>query len=250
MRAARHAGGVSHVSWGRDRASPVWAKRIVSGGGTIGKGRRSRGQNRERVRGPQPEPNRDVVRPDDAASAVPGAAFVGHASRGIYHWVGAPEWSEIPPLERVWFTSEREAQDAGYGPAAPWQPIDELEMLGEIGRGATSIVYHARDRALGRDVAVKVVQTPFGTDPETAARFALEARLLAALRHPNIVSAFAVKALQGGGFALVMEYVRGATLREVIEREGPLPIDRVEQILRDIAAALAAAHGRGSCTAT
>jgi serine/threonine protein kinase len=159
---------------------------------------------------------------------VPGAAFVASAHGDVYYWVGAPGWTEIPPLDRVWFATEHSAQEAGYKRAtSAWEPLDELEILEELGRGATSVVYRGRDRMLGREVAVKVVQSPFGADPETEARFAQEARLLAALRHPNIVSAFAVKPLVGGGFALVMEYVRGRTLRDVVDEQGPLPAERV-----------------------
>jgi alpha-tubulin suppressor-like RCC1 family protein/tRNA A-37 threonylcarbamoyl transferase component Bud32 len=177
---------------------------------------------------------------------VPGAAFVGSSHGDVYYWVGAPGWTEIPPFDRIWFATEHSAQEAGYRRAtSAWEPLGELEIVREVGRGATSIVYHGRDRALGRDVAVKVVRAPFGSDTETEARFAQEARLLAALRHPNIVSAFAVKPLGAGGFALVMEYVRGQTLRAVLEEQGPLPPERVEQILRDVASALEAAHQHG-----
>ena len=159
--------------------------------------------------------------------------------------MGSPRWQHIPPLERVWFASEASAQEAGYRRAASaWEPLDDFEIVGELGRGGTSVVYHGWDRGLGREVAIKVMQAHFGADPETALRFALEARLLASLRHPNIVSAFAVKQLPTG-IALVMEYVRGRTLREVIQQEGRLAPERVERILRHIASALGAAHQHG-----
>jgi alpha-tubulin suppressor-like RCC1 family protein len=180
------------------------------------------------------------------ARLAPGAAFVAASGGEVYYWVGSRGWQEIPPLERVWFPNEAAAQEAGYRRAASaWEPLDEFEIIGELGRGGTSVVYHAWDRGLGREVAIKVIQPHFGSDPETALRFALEVRLLASLRHPNVVSAFAVKQLHGGGVALVMEYVRGRTLRDVIKQQGPLPPERTERILRDVASALAAAHQHG-----
>jgi alpha-tubulin suppressor-like RCC1 family protein len=181
----------------------------------------------------------------DGAAIPAGAAFVASSRGEFYHWTGSRAWRDIPPLDRVWFPSEEAARRAGYEPAeSSFERLEEFEILGELGRGGTSIVYHARDRALGREVAIKVIQASFEDEPETVARFAQEARLLAGLRHPGIVSAFSVKQLYGGGLALVMEHVRGRTLREVL-RDGPLPIDRVDRILRDVGEALAAAHEHG-----
>ncbi len=182
----------------------------------------------------------------DSQSIPAGAAFVASASGSVYYWVGSSSWHRIPPLERVWFPTEEAAREAGYRPSnALFERLDEFEMLGELGRGGTSIVYHARDRALGREVAIKVIQACLREDQESLARFAQEARLLAGLRHPNIVSAFSVKQLRGGGLALVMEYVDGPTLRDVIRESAPLPADRAEWIITDVAEALSAAHQSG-----
>jgi serine/threonine protein kinase/alpha-tubulin suppressor-like RCC1 family protein len=184
--------------------------------------------------------------PFDGESIPSGAAFVASSGGTEYFWVGSADWFDIPPLERVWFPTEQAAREAGYQPSSrTFEKLDEFEMLGEIGRGGTSIVYHARDSALGREVAIKVVQACFRNDPENLARFAQEARLLAGLRHPNIVSAFSVKQLRGGGLALVMEYIRGPTLREVLRADGAVPVERAEQILREVGGALSAAHARG-----
>jgi alpha-tubulin suppressor-like RCC1 family protein len=192
-----------------------------------------------------PPPAGDGPLAADGAAIPAGAAFVASSRGEFYHWTGSRAWRDIPPLDRVWFPSEETARRAGYEPAeSSFERLEDFEILGELGRGGTSIVYHARDRALGREVAIKVIQASFEDEPETVARFAQEARLLAGLRHPGIVSAFSVKQLYGGGLALVMEHVRGRTLREVL-RDGPLPIDRVDRILRDVGEALAAAHEHG-----
>ncbi|MDF1506026.1 protein kinase, partial [Roseisolibacter sp. H3M3-2] len=121
---------------------------------------------------------------------------------------------------------------------------NEYELRGELGRGGTAIVYRARDRALRREVAIKVVSRRAGQD-DAVARLAREARTVAQLQHPNIVSVYAVRRLRSGGLALVMQYVPGTTLKDLVQTEGPLPADRAERIMRDVAQALAYAHARG-----
>jgi alpha-tubulin suppressor-like RCC1 family protein len=123
---------------------------------------------------------------------------------------------------------------------------DDYELLGELGRGGSAVVYRARDRALGRDVAVKVVHPrPTSPDDDPVARLGREARTVAQLQHPNIVAVYAVRRLRGGGLALVMQCVPGATLKTHVQRHGPLAPDACERLLRDVGAALAYAHARG-----
>jgi tRNA A-37 threonylcarbamoyl transferase component Bud32 len=121
---------------------------------------------------------------------------------------------------------------------------NEYELRGELGRGGTAIVYRARDRALHREVAIKVVSRRAGQD-DAVARLAREARTVAQLHHPNIVSVYAVRRLRSGGLALVMQYVPGTTLKDLVQAEGPLAPDRAERIMRDVAQALSYAHARG-----
>ena len=116
-------------------------------------------------------------------------------------------------------------------------------ILGELGRGGTSVVYRARDRELGRDVAIKVVRSTHVDDTEVVARLAREARLVAALRHPNIVPLLSVRHLSDG-LALIMQHVPGRTLKRAIREQGPLPVPTVEHVLREIGAALNYAHKR------
>lgn len=130
-------------------------------------------------------------------------------------------------------------------PAELAELADEYEIVEELGRGGNAIVYHARDRALGRDVAIKVVHPrPTSPDDDPVARLAREARTVAQLDHPGIVSVYAVRRLRAGGLTLVMQLVPGATLKTTIQRSGPLDSVRTEEILRDVADALAYAHAR------
>src|SRR5690606_10298327 len=115
----------------------------------------------------------------------------------------------------------------------------------ELGRGGTSSVYRARDILLGRQVAIKVLHPTASADEESLARFTREARLVANLKHPRVVSIYGVKKLTDGGLALIMEYIPGRTLRDLVREEGPLPLDRAMEILRDVGEALIAAHSQG-----
>jgi TonB family protein len=119
----------------------------------------------------------------------------------------------------------------------------EYEIVGELGRGGSAIVYHARDRELGRDVAIKVVRSNQADDSEAVTRLEREAKLVAQLRHPNIVPLLSIRHL-ADGLALIMQHVPGRTLKRAIREDGPLPIAMVEHVVREIASALTYAHGR------
>jgi serine/threonine protein kinase/alpha-tubulin suppressor-like RCC1 family protein len=123
---------------------------------------------------------------------------------------------------------------------------EEYELLGELGRGGSAVVYHARDRALGRDVAIKVVRPRFAaTTDESLERLAREARTVARLDHPRIVTVHAVRRLRDGGLALVMQLVPGRTLKDAVIADGPFDPARAEAIIHDVAEALAFAHAHG-----
>ncbi len=123
---------------------------------------------------------------------------------------------------------------------------DEYTLLGELGRGGSAIVYKARDHVLNRDVAIKVVRPKFAASAEEAiARLTREARTVARLQHPGIVTVHAVKRLRDGGLALVMQMVPGRTLKQAIQEDGPFDPARAEMVLRDVASALAFAHSKG-----
>ncbi|MGH7474874.1 MAG: TonB family protein [Longimicrobiales bacterium] len=121
----------------------------------------------------------------------------------------------------------------------------EYEILSELGRGGVSVVFLARDRELGRQVAIKVVRDGSSADEDTRARFEREARLLARLQHPNIVLVYSAKRLPDGGLALIMSHTPGRTLRELLRERGALPLVLVESILRDLASGLNYLHGQG-----
>src|SRR5690242_6844954 len=104
-------------------------------------------------------------------------------------------------------------------------------------------VYRARDTKLGREVAVKILPESVSADPERLARFEREARSLASLNHPNIVTVYTVEEA-GGVRLLAMELVEGQTL-DLLIPSGGLPLPRFFEIAVPLADALSAAHERG-----
>ena len=105
------------------------------------------------------------------------------------------------------------------------------------------MVYRARDAKLGRDVAIKTLPEDVAADPERLARFEREARMLAALNHPNIATVYGFEQADAAHL-LAMEVVEGATLADRIER-GPIPLEQALPLFIQIAEGLEAAHAKG-----
>ncbi|HEU4938804.1 MAG TPA: serine/threonine-protein kinase, partial [Vicinamibacterales bacterium] len=124
-------------------------------------------------------------------------------------------------------------------PLTPGSRFGPYAIEAPLGAGGMGEVYRARDTALNREVAIKIVPDLFAADPERMARFSREAQTLAALNHPNIAHVYG---LEGSG--LVMELVDGEDLAERLTR-GPLPLDDALPIATQIVEALGAAHDRG-----
>ncbi|MGW5513700.1 Stk1 family PASTA domain-containing Ser/Thr kinase [Nocardia africana] len=121
--------------------------------------------------------------------------------------------------------------------------------LGEIiGFGGMSEVHKARDLRLGRDVAIKVLRADLARDPTFYLRFKREAQNAAALNHPAIVAVYDTGEAEVDGGPLpyiVMEYVDGETLRDIVRGKGPLPPRRAMEIIADVCAALDFSHKNG-----
>jgi serine/threonine-protein kinase len=118
----------------------------------------------------------------------------------------------------------------------------ELEELS--GSGGMSRVYRARDRQLGRLVAIKVLHERYADDPAYVDRFRREARAVARLSHPNIVTIIDRGEADGSQY-IVFEHVDGENLKQLVARVGPLPVRRALDLAIDVARALAFAHANG-----
>jgi serine/threonine-protein kinase len=130
----------------------------------------------------------------------------------------------------------------------PPQPGDliadryELEEL--VGSGGMSTVFRARDVQLDRRVAIKILHERYVDDPEYLARFRSEARAVARLSHPNIVTVID-RGDDGGRQYIVFEHVEGENLKELVQRTGRLPVRGALQLVLAVADGLAFAHERG-----
>jgi Tol biopolymer transport system component len=129
-------------------------------------------------------------------------------------------------------------------PILPGRRLGPYEVLAAIGAGGMGEVYQAHDTKLGRDVAIKVLPEAFAHDVERLSRFQREAKMLAALNHPNIATIYGLEQSNGTGY-LVMELVSGETLADRIKRDGAVPIEEALKIAVQIAEALEAAHEKG-----
>src|SRR5687767_2453318 len=117
------------------------------------------------------------------------------------------------------------------------------EIVAPLGAGGMGEVYRARDSRLHRDVAIKALPSSLSNDPERLGRFQREARLLAALNHPNVAAIYGLEEA-GGSPYLVMECVEGETLAAKLAA-GPLPVEDALGVTVQIAAGIAAAHDAG-----
>ncbi len=136
------------------------------------------------------------------------------------------------------------------------EPLEPGRVLGGryrlervIARGGMGTVWEADDPLLARQIAVKTLDAAIGTDESIRARFRREAVTAAAVTHPNIVATYDTGEDDGVAY-IVMELVHGITLRQLIDRDGAVPVDEAAAIAYQVADALSVAHARGSCTAT
>jgi len=154
----------------------------------------------------------------------------------------------IPPsraaeVTRAGATHERGASPAATRPGGAGSLLgDRFILVEQLGEGGHAIVWRARDRLMRTMVAVKILRAP---DPDWQRRFAVEAEVMANLRHPNVVRAIARGLTPEGQPYVVLELVEGQSLRVRLDAGGPLPWREVIEIGIQAAAALTALHGRG-----
>ena len=119
--------------------------------------------------------------------------------------------------------------------------IGDYDLFERIGRGGMGVVYRGRDSRLGRDVALKLLKPRLAADNVFVERFLREAQAAAGINHRNVITVHAIEFVNGIP-VIVMEYVRGESLRARIRRCGPLPLSDVARMGSQIAEGLAAAH--------
>jgi serine/threonine-protein kinase len=121
---------------------------------------------------------------------------------------------------------------------------DRYEVQELLGSGGMASVYRAHDKLLERSVALKILHDHFSRDPEYVERFRREARAIARVSHPNIVTVIDRGTYEGQEY-IVFEHVRGETLKDLVKRNGPLPVGEALAFVHQVARALAFAHDQG-----
>jgi eukaryotic-like serine/threonine-protein kinase len=128
--------------------------------------------------------------------------------------------------------------------ATPHILLGRYEVGRLLGAGGMAEVYEGHDRLLARRIAVKILLSQYAHDPAFLERFRREAQAAASLSHPNIVGVYDTGS-EGDTWFIVMEYIDGRTLKDIIRAEGALYWARAAEVAADVAGALAVAHARG-----
>ncbi len=151
------------------------------------------------------------------------------------------EYSDTTTLCSVDGAALEQATDSLVG-----QVLAEKYRIDErLNEGGMGTVYRGTHVLMDKTVAVKVLRPSLAADQKIVARFSREARAASRISHPNALSVTDFGEAEGGIVFLVMEFLSGETLKEVIRREGPLPLPRIVEILRQVGGALDAAHSQG-----
>ncbi len=132
-----------------------------------------------------------------------------------------------------------------YRTPEPGDRIGEYEVVAQIGAGGMADVFHAVHAFTGKPVAIKLLNPRMPAQVEAVGRFIQEARAVQMIGHRNIIDIIDFDQLPDGRHYFVLEFLDGTNLREYLDKEGPLPLDRTIQILKAVASALDAAHARG-----
>jgi len=126
----------------------------------------------------------------------------------------------------------------------PGQRIFEYEVVRMLGHGGFAAVYEARDRMLERRVAIHQLRLDKAKDEKSVKRFIQEARIVAALEHPNVITIYGLR-IEDKRFYMILEYLPGGSLKDLIDQQGQLPVEQATKLITGICEGLAKLHQRG-----
>jgi serine/threonine-protein kinase len=158
-----------------------------------------------------------------------------------------PPSGTIPkcPTHGLAFVDRHELATGDADPLLGTTIAGRFTVLGRLGRGSMGSVYRARQQAVGRDVALKIVRRDRAYDPETKARFEREARAISSLTSPHTITAFDFGESDDGSWFLAMEMLEGETVGDRLRREQRFDFLDAVRFARDALKALAEAHSKG-----
>jgi eukaryotic-like serine/threonine-protein kinase len=122
---------------------------------------------------------------------------------------------------------------------------DRYRLLEKIGEGGAAEVFRAKDQRLDRIVAIKLLRPQFTSDEQSRHRFSVEARAAAGLSHPNIVDVYDFGEAPDGSMFIVMQYVEGKNLKDILQQRGRMSTDQAVSIAQQVCHALSVAHAKG-----
>jgi tetratricopeptide (TPR) repeat protein len=133
----------------------------------------------------------------------------------------------------------------GVSPGAAKERIGKYEILEKLGKGAMGVIYHGYDPMLDRDVALKVMAPQIADDPDQKARFEREARAVARIVHPNVLTVFDRGYHHDGSPYIAMELLKGKDLLQTLRHDPPLPLERKVGVILQVLEGLSQAHQVG-----
>jgi serine/threonine protein kinase len=133
----------------------------------------------------------------------------------------------------------------GGDPYVGTKLLGQFEILERVGAGGMGAVYRARQTTLDRDVAIKILHRELAGNPDAVRRFKREAKVSTALDHPNVVRVFLFGQLPDGSLYIVMEYLRGKPLLQLLQDQGALPVHRALHIATQVCDGVGEAHAHG-----
>ena len=172
---------------------------------------------------------------EECRQAIEAEAAAGRERRPIEDVVVQKGYLSAEAARALNTALERLARDEGK--AAP-QRIGGYEIIGTVGEGGLGVVYKARQISMGRLIALKVLHKKWIKDEEFKKRFLLEARLAGRLSHQNLIQVYDV-GRQGDLLYFSMEYIDGETVEDIINREGPMDLERALNIALQVMRAIA-----------
>jgi serine/threonine-protein kinase len=179
-----------------------------------------------------------MVCPNDGASLAPTGPT---STVELVNAPTLPEMPAAPPAAATAHALVAETFDSLVGATLAGRYL----IVRRIGEGGMGAVYEAKHTVIGKRVAVKVLLEKFHTKTDFVARLLQEARLASSIGHQNIVDVTDFGMTDDGRSFVVMEFLDGESLAQLVMREAPLPIERCLRIARQVASALGAAHAKG-----